>query len=161
MTTLVRKHSERHATSGSSFTCMNIGAAMVMCVLATGACSHTPSKPAVFPPTSAPVGTTTTPSAAQIAENTQARKDVSITSCAADRLHHVEIKGIAHNPTSSAATYAVQLSIRDASGKHFYATAAATSNVAPKGKAEWDAATTAPYVAGTMCSITSASRRAS
>jgi hypothetical protein len=138
---------------------MNIGAATVICLLAA-ACSHSPSKPAALPPTSSPADTTTTLSAAQIAENTQARRDVSITTCAPNRLDHVEIKGIAHNTTARVATYEVQLSIRDASGKRFYATAASTSHVAPSGKAQWDAATTVPYAAGMTCSITSASRHA-
>ncbi len=139
---------------------MNIATAMVICLLATGACSHSPSKPAALSPTSSPADTTTTLSAAQVAGNEQARREVSITSCAPDRLDHVEIKGIAHNTTSRVATYAVQLSIRDASGKRFYATAASTSHVAPNGQAQWDAATTVPYATGMRCSITSATRHA-
>ena len=91
--------------------------------------------------------------------NAQARREVVITACGPNRLHHVEIRGTAHNTTTRVATYAVQLTVIDASGKHFYATAASAGRVAPAHKAEWVADTTAPYVAGMKCSISSVSRR--
>ena len=105
--------------------------------------------------------TTTTLSPVQVAANVQAKHEVAVTSCGPDHLHHLEIKGTAHNTTSGPATYAIQLMIKDAAGKRLYATAASVSRVPSQHKGAWDAATTANYVAGMTCSVTSVSRRAS
>src|SRR5258708_2344620 len=129
-----------------------VAAAITLSVL--GACSghgsgSSPRSSTATPlPPTATTATSTTLSAAQSAVNAQARREVAIISCGPNRLHHVEIKGTAHNTTAEVATYAVQLTVIDASGKHFYATAASAGRVAPAQEAEWVAETTAPYVAG-------------
>src|SRR6476661_4972374 len=98
---------------------MNLGVTAVVCALVVGACSsHTASPPAPPTPPTSSVRTGTTLSPSQIAANEQARREVAVTSCGPDRRNHVEIKGTARNGGATVATYAVQLAIRDASGKH-------------------------------------------
>jgi hypothetical protein len=105
--------------------------------------------------------TTTTLSAAQLAANRQALKEVAITSCASNAANHVVIKGTAHNPTTGRVTYTVQLAINDTSGASRYGTAAAANAVAPSSTARWSAVTTARYEPGMRCRVTSVSRTAS
>ena len=105
--------------------------------------------------------TTTTLSAAQLATNRQALKEVVITSCASNAAHHVAINGTAHNPTTGRVTYTVQLAISDAAGAQRYGTAAAANAVAPSSTAHWSAVTTARYEPGMRCRVTSVSRTAS
>jgi hypothetical protein len=132
-------------------------AVVVLCALALAACSgHSSTRSAKQPPASA--ATTPTLSPAQITANQQAVKEVAITSCAPNSRRNVEVTGTAHNTTSSGASYTVQLSISDKSGKRLYATAASVSNVAPTKTARWDAATTAKYESGMTCAVASVSR---
>ena len=138
---------------------MKIAVAAVLGLLALNACSsHGSSTPASSASSTPRSATTSTLSPVQIAANAQAKHEVTITSCGPNRAHHVEIKGTAHNTTSGPATYAIQLTIKDTAGKRLYATAASVSNVPSKHNGVWDAATTATYVAGMTCSVTSVSR---
>ena len=105
--------------------------------------------------------TTTTLSAAAIAANKQARRDVAITSCAPNAAQHVEIKGTVRNASSSGSDFVIQLSISDKTGVVRYATSASAYKVAPTRTAQWDAATTAKYEKGMTCKVSSVSRTAS
>jgi len=106
-----------------------------------------------------PAITATTLSGAAIAAGRVAAKDVGIRSCAADRAHHVEVKGSAHNPTSGRVNYNISIAISGRPGTPEYATVASATRVAPGWTAQWDVATTAPFASGMRCSVTRVSRR--
>jgi hypothetical protein len=104
--------------------------------------------------------TTTTLSAAQAAANRQARREVAVTSCGPNDEHNMTINGTAHNTTARPATYTIQLVIRSRTGSPLYYTAAEVHDVPAHRVGRWSAATTAPYVTGMRCTITSATRPA-
>jgi hypothetical protein len=130
----------------------------LFCAVLLGACSsHATSTP---PASTVPPIDVTTSIPTSVADNAQTRHQIAVTSCGTDTAGHVEIKGTAHNPTSSTVSYALQLTIRDPSANRFYATATTANDVAPAHTAKWEVATTAPYHAGVECAVASATKRA-
>jgi len=98
-------------------------------------------------------------SGAAIAAGKRAAKDVKITSCAANRAQHVEVKGTAHNSTTGRVTYNISIAIIGRPGTPQYATVASAARVTPGRTAQWDLTTTAPYASGIRCSVTAVNRR--
>ena len=127
-------------------------------VLTGVACSgHSTTKAAgQHPPLTGTTAATMSPE--QVAQAAAARKQVALTSCAADPRHNVEIAGTVRNVTTHASGYAIQLAIHDPTGNRFYATAVSVTKVAPGATARWSATTTAAYTAGMTCTVTSVSQ---
>ena len=124
------------------------------CALALAACSSS-SKKSTPSTTTHPTGVTS-PSGA-LTPDAKALKEVTVTSCGPDAKRNVEIKGTAHNARPGHAQYTVQLRVSDKTGKPLIATAAAAS-VASGATAPWSADTSAKYIAGMTCTVTSVSR---
>ena len=90
-----------------------------------------------------------------------AMKEVKITSCRADALGDVTIKGTADNTTSGRSNFLIEVVVESKSGTQLDSTATGASNVESHQTAVWEAPSTAKFAPGVTCKVASVIRTAS